>query len=452
MTELFSESSTRGQKLSFSSVLMDAKYEKVKEEAEIRMFQVKDFAHDWDSVYINPPDISICPTGKGLRKVSEPVLVMMSHAPRMAFVMASEDKPVYFDSSFRRDKHNGYLLLFRLRPHVLPEYIFYMSKYNSWTGVSKELDIMSMYDKYRGWNEVGMGDVDEFGEWFTTAENVFLRNLDRIAIPPVSEQKRMVDEARQMEKMLNEKFAEKERRYKQKEWLNEAHIRNSKHRLSNEVMPVRMSVERLREFFIRKDNGIKLSDIIGEKNGETVSNLLDELYASVIRIENEIENLTRSEQAGEPEQTLDVATFLNNYCSRIASTYGAKFRIEKIGFENKLQIRISPKTLIELLNNIVNNAVRHGFVKDYDNYVLQITIEATDNGMCRISLANNGEPMSERARAIYFEHGNFAGDTGHTGIGGSRIYEICYEAGGQALTPYGKDGFPVVISVEFPLI
>lgn len=50
--------------------------------------------------------------------------------------------------------------------------------------------------------------------------------------------------------MLQEKMAEKERKFQQKEWLNEAHIRNSKHRLSNEVMPMRMAIERLQSFFL----------------------------------------------------------------------------------------------------------------------------------------------------------------------------------------------------------
>ena len=107
---------------------------------------------------------------------------------------------------------------------------------------------------------------------------------------------------------------------------------------------------------------------------------------------------------------------------------------------------------MELLDNIVGNAVRHGFIGNRNDYLLQVSIEVTDNRMCEIAIANNGEPMSERARTTFFEQGSFAGPTGHTGIGGFRIYDICDKAGGEAILPYSKEGFPVVICVKFPLV
>ena len=265
-------------------------------------------------------------------------------------------------------------------------------------------------------------------------------------------QKQRIADAKSMEKMLQEKMAEKERKFQQKEWLNEAHIRNSKHRLSNEVMPIRMAIERLQNFFKKHPDGVKLSDIIGEITNQSVNDLLEGLSCSVKNVEIEIENLTKSEQAGEPEQKLNVAHSLDEYLDKIALKYSVPFNIEKVGFEKELNIKISPKAFMELLDNIVGNAVRHGFIGNRNDYLLQVSIEVTDNRMCEIAIANNGEPMSERARTTFFEQGSFAGPTGHTGIGGFRIYDICDKAGGEAILPYSKEGFPVVICVKFPLV
>lgn len=449
MTNFISDNNARVQNFSFSSVLMQVKYENATNDTQGRIFQDKNFAHDWESVDVYPTVLDIDNVKNGMRKITEPVLAMMSHSPKMAFVLASETEPVFFD--YNKRGAAGYVLLFKLRPHILPEYVFYMSKYDSWIGISKELDMAAHYGNF-GWNMVGFGGVDEFGEWWTTAEDVFLQMAGRITIPSISMQSRIIDEAKLMETRLQDKFAEKERKYQQKEWLNEAHIRNSKHRLSNEVMPIRMAVERLQNFFLKNDNGVKASDKIGEKSGSTVYDLLKGLHASVIRMEEEINNLTKSEQAGEPEQEFDVAEFLNRYCDNIMSTYSKLFAVKKIGFDYKIRIKMSPKALIELLDNVVNNAVRHGFTEGRNDYVLQFEIEQTGNGMCRINIANNGTPMSERARTTYFEPGSFAGETGNSGFGGFRIYDICDKAGGQALTPYRKEGFPVVISVEFPYV
>lgn len=129
--------------------------------------------------------------------------------------------------------------------------------------------------------------------------------------------------------------------------------------------------------------------------------MLEGLLHSVGNIETEIENLTKSEQAGVPEQILNVVSSLNDYFDRIASKYPASFNIEKIGFEKDLNIKISPKEFMELLDNIVGNAVRHGFIGNRKDYLLQIAIEATDDNMCEIAIANNGEPMSERARTTF---------------------------------------------------
>ena len=448
------------QNAKLSSMLIYSQYQNVRDEISGKIFQEKNFSKDWDSIYVHPSELDNGMSKKGMRKITTPTLVMTSHSSKMAFVLASEDEPVFVCSGFMRTKTIGYTLLFELNPGILPDYLFYLSKYESWVGISKRIDTEDKYkDIYgdlgtSGWKNVGEVFADGVITDYTTAENVFKNGVyeSSINIPSIPVQKQRIADAIAMEKMLQEKMAEKERKFQQKEWLNEAHIRNSKHRLSHEVMPMRMAIERLQSFFLKHSEGVKLSDIIGEKTKQSVNDLLEGLLYSVGNIETEIENLTKSEQPGEPEQILNVVSSLNDYFDRIASKYPASFNIERIGFEKDLNIKISPKAFMELLDNIVGNAVRHGFIGNRKDYLLQVAIEATDDNMCEIAIANNGEPMSERARATFFEQGSFAGPTGHTGIGGHRIYDICDKAGGEAMPPYSKEGFPVVICVKFPLV
>ena len=463
MTDFISQDGLQVQNTKFSSVLLPVQYQHVCDEISGRIFQEKDFAEDWDSVWVHPSDLDYGTAQKFMRKITSPSLIMASHSPKMAFVLASEDEPVYICSGVKRTETAGYTLVFGLKPAILPDYLFYMSRYESWVSVSKRIDAEEKYgtsiEFVLKWSDVGaaFSDMTERNIDYLTAEVVFTHGLSQnhgidIQIPPLFVQEQRVADAKSLEKILQEKMAEKERKFQQKEWLNEAHIRNSKHRLSNEMMPISMAVERLQNFLKEHPDGIKSSDIIGKITKQSVSDLLEDLSCLVKNVEIEIENLTKSEQAGEPEQTLNVALTLDDYLDKIAPKYPIPFNIEKVGFEKELNIKISPKAFTELIDNIVGNAVRHGFIGNRNDYLLQVSIGATDDGMCEIAIANNGEPMSERARATFFEQGSFAGPTGHTGIGGYRIYDICDKAGGEAVAPYSKDGFPVVICVKFPLV
>lgn len=456
MVDFISQNRVPKRDSSFLSMLMGSKCQEVQGGIYGRIFTEKNFAKDWNSIYVHPSELDYGISENGMRKIVSPTLVMASHSSMMAFVLASEEDPVFICSGFKRTQNLGYILLFGLRPSLDPDYVFYMSKYDSWTSISHGIgEIGGFWGD--SWKDVGVvfdDGLDDLGA--ITAESVFrsanIALIAPIEVPPISVQKQRIADAMAMEKMLQEKMAEKERKFQQKEWLNEAHIRNSKHRLSNEVMPIRMSIERLQNFFEKHPDGVNLSDVIGEMTNQSVKDLLEDLSCSVKNIEIEIENLTKSEQAGEPEQELNVAHSLSIYFDKIASKYPISFNVEKIGFEKELNIKISPKAFMELLDNIVGNAVRHGFIGNRNDYLLQVSIDVTDNGMCEIAIANNGEPMSERARETFFEQGSFAGPTGHTGIGGYRIYDICDKAGGEVMNPYSKQGFPVVICVKFPLV
>lgn len=454
MMDVFSSNS---QMVSLSKCLNRAKWTELKEPENGYIFTDEYLASNWDDIDVHPEALPKGEAQKGMRKVTSPVVLLKSHSPKMAFVLATEMSPVYFCSPFKRTKEDGYTMLFGLMPNVWPEYFFYMSKYNSWCKISHHIDEAAEYDELcMGFHEVGYCDFDGVKELVTYAETVFLNGIrsgDLIPylIPSLSVQRQQIDDAKMMEKVILDRMLEKERKFQQKEWLNETHIRNSKHRLSNEIMPVRMAVERLELFLINSSEGIKLSSIIGQPTQQKVGDLLNNLKTSIRNIEVEIDNLTKSETVGEQLETLEVEHFVRGYCENLASN--CHFRVDVDCKDKGLKIKISRKSFMELLDNVFANAVSHGFTDDTrKDYKVLITLSKTDGGFCKIDIANNGNPISERGRNEYFVRGSFAGKTGHTGIGGARVFEICEEFNGKAIEPYSVEGFPVVISVEFPIV
>lgn len=451
MMDVFSSDS---RMISISKCLNWAKWVELREPEDGYIFTDEYLASNWEDIDVHPENLPKGEAQKGMRKVTSPVLLLKSHTPKMAFVLATEMSPVYFCSSLNRIKEDGYTMLFGLMPNVWPEYFFYMSKYNSWCNISHHIDEAAKYDLCTGFREVGHCHFDGIEEWVIDAETVFFNGIrPGDLIPSLSVQRQQIDDAKMMEKAILDRMLEKERKFQQKEWLNETHIRNSKHRLSNEIMPARMAVERLERFLVNSSEGIKLSSIIGQATQQTVGDLLNNLKTSIQNIEMEINNLTKSETVGEQLETLEVEHFIREYCENLASKFGRHFRVSVDCRDKGLKIKISRKPLMELLDNVFTNAVRHGFTDDTrEDYKILIIISKTDEGFCKIDIANNGNPISERGRSEYFVRGSFAGKTGHTGIGGARVFEICEEFNGKAIEPYSIEDFPVVISVEFPIV
>ena len=107
-----------------------------------------------------------------------------------------------------------------------------------------------------------------------------------------------------------------------------------------------------------------------------------------------------------------------------------------------------------MIDYVISNAERHGFRGESGkDYVVRISVSVTNEGNCEILLENNGSPMAPRAEEIYFEHGKYAGDTGHSGIGGARVREIAEHFNGRAsLCNDINSDFPVKVMIMFPII
>lgn len=172
---LNTNSTSAAQSLNIANVLLSAKWQKVADADYGHVFTPDYFASDWDSIYVNPSDLKLESVSKGMRKLVAPTLLITSEKAQMAYILASEDEPVYIPSEFLRDKDFGYLLALTISPEVSPEYMFYVCKFNLWNRLL--LNRIGANDYCHSWNSVGLANYDpQHGEIIITPEDI-IRSL-----------------------------------------------------------------------------------------------------------------------------------------------------------------------------------------------------------------------------------------------------------------------------------
>ena len=407
------------------------------EDKEGYLFCYRNFAQSYESVIIQPTDLEV----DGVEKCSKaicPVLIMSKEKtePHIAYVNASKSMPVFIPNSY---------MAFSLDENIVcPEYLYYLCQNGTWSSA-----IESCTDLFSGY---AYSYIDPFGDVVdVTGEDIFLHECHIVPIPSLLIQRQKIDDARLLQKIMDDKNRAKEVLLNQKEWLNEAHIRNTKHRLTNDLFPLVTGIDLLHSYMEKSDGCIQKDDKISKVTGLTVENLIENMLVSIKTVEKTVSDFTVVRKYTDKTK-ICISEFFRNYCENLSQKYSVPFIVETKGLDVCAKIEISRTALTDMLDNIVGNAVRHGFVKEGDNeYVISFEMEITNNGICRLSISNNGQPMSGRAKDIYFERGAFAGPTGHTGIGGAVVKDVCDQFNGSVFISESEK-YPVVIVVEFPVL
>lgn len=199
---LNTNSTSAAQSLNIANVLLSAKWQKVADADHGHVFTPDYFASGWDSIYVNPSDLKLGSVSKGMRKLVAPTLLITSEKSHMAYVLASEDMPVYIQSEYMKDKNLGYIMAFAMSPEISPEYMFYACKFNLWNRLL--LNRIGADDYCPSWNSVGIADYDpQHGEIVITPEDI-IRSLGEISIHSIAQQKKLVESAKEQEAIVGE--------------------------------------------------------------------------------------------------------------------------------------------------------------------------------------------------------------------------------------------------------
>ena len=123
--------------------------------------------------------------------------------------------------------------------------------------------------------------------------------------------------------------------------------------------------------------------------------------------------------------------------------------------DSLLDLNLNLDNFHELLDLLLDNALRHGFIDPEKIHIFRITVCLDpDQGNLIISVSNNGKPMPEGMDTRRFiTRDAHAGETGNTGIGGAQVHAIMQHFGGSVTLENDDSSlFPVTFTLTFPTL
>ncbi|MBQ6681807.1 MAG: HAMP domain-containing histidine kinase [Prevotella sp.] len=417
------------------------------DETKGKVFTADNFAKDWDSIYVIPSELSDgVVNAQTFHKVDFKALVLDMKNPRMAYIMANQDNPVFVPAA-RFDKtgegkyvRKGFLIFSLDFSQMLPEFVFYMCRQGFWEKLLNSRD----YSLYFEADEFPHGDVV-----YHTMEECFLLDISdshdgvslRCKIGSLSQQKVRISEFKAEEKYLDDIVASKERKMLKKTSSDLIHMLGTPYtRINNalELLSLDTDDERRSRIAYIQDNFGYIKRLI-EMNGADFNDY--------------------------PKERISIVDFMERYILGWEN-YGSKtFSIEFYcdgELEEKNTILANETALSIMMDCLLDNANRHGFQKTSspDNKV-KIHLDRTslgDEDAIIIAVGNNGKPMpKDFSIDEYITSGKFGTETGRSGLGGSHVFKIVSVMGGtldfisEAVSSPDKEEWWTTFMISIPL-
>ena len=407
-------------------------------ETKGKVFTADNFAKDWDSIYVTPSELSDgIVNDETFHKVDRKALVLDIKNPRMAYVLAEQDNPVYVPAArYEKSAEGTYkpkgFLIFNLDfGRVLPETVFYLCKTGFWEKILKSRDYSLYFNQYQVSLE----------ECFLTEMGDNVHSLG-FEIPSLSQQRDRIAEFRAEEKYLDDIVASKERKMLKKTSSDLIHMLGTP--------------------YIRINNALELLSMDADDEGKTRINYIRDNFGYIKRL---IE-MNGAEFNDYPKKKINIVDFMERYILGWEN-YGSKtFSIEfhcDGELEKENTILANETALAIMMDCLLDNANRHGFqkTKSPDNKVkicLDQAMIGNENSVI-IAVGNNGKPMpKDFSIDDYIASGKFGTATGRSGLGGNHVYKIVSAMGGtldfisEAVSSAEKDEWWTTFMISVPLV
>ena len=408
-------------------------------ETKGKVFTADNFAKDWDSIYVIPSELSDgIVNDQTFHKVNRKALVLDMKNPRMAFVLADPENPVFVPAA-RFDKTvdgtyvpKGFLVFILDFSRLLPEFVFFLCRQGSWEMLLKNRDYSLYFTQYQLSVE----------ECFLTEQNEIQGVSLRSEIKSLSRQRERIAEFRAEEKYLDDIVASKERKMLKKTSSDLIHMMGTP--------------------YIRINNALDLLSQDLDDEGKSRISYIRDNFGYIKRL---IE-MNGADFNDYPKDRINIVDFLERYIHGWEN-YGSKtFSIEFYcdgDFEVENTILANETALAIMMDCLLDNANRHGFhkTKSPDNKV-KIRLDQTTLGNKRaviIAVGNNGKPMpKDFSIDDYITSGKFGTDTGRSGLGGSHVYKIVSSMDGtldfisEAVSSEEKDEWWTTFMITVPLV
>lgn len=242
--------------------------------------------------------------------------------------------------------------------------------------------------------------------------------------------------------------------------------RQRKHHVAqvlNEIMP---TVDVISEFIDTNDT-VSKDSVVSKRSGKSLGDYLASLEQLMLKVSHMVDKFTADEKFS-PVEDFNLNEFLPKYIEE--KNISDKFEItfspsmediddffDILDGDNKslsnFKVAVSREDLILMLDNLIDNAKKYGFVDENQKYEIVIGLSRyNDNmpGMACISVSNNGELVSENMDLNKL----FAWGEGHgSGIGCWQVKNIAEHFGGTVT--YEEDvnsPYPCNFDIYLPLI
>ena len=408
-------------------------------ETKGKVFTADNFAKDWDSIYVHPSELSEGVVNDRIfHKVDRKALVLDMKNPRMAYVLASKDSPIFVPAArFEeiaegRYTPKGFLTFILDFSSLLPESVFFLCRQGFWEKLLRNRD----YSFY-------------FADPDSTMEECFLTEMSdshgvslQVEIPSLTKQREKISEFRAEEKYLDDIVASKERKMLKKTSSDLIHMMGTP--------------------YTRINNALELLSLDVDDGGKSTIKYIRDNFGYIKRL-IEMNGVDFNDYR---KDKISIVVFMKRYL-RGWDNYGSKtfsidFYCDSIA-EGGDTIFANETALAIMMDCLLDNANRHGFhkTKSPGNKVkihLDQTTLGNENAII-IAVGNNGKPMpKDFSIDDYITSGKFGTETGRSGLGGSHVYKIVSSMGGnldficEEVSSAEKDEWWTTFMISIPLI
>ena len=377
-------------------------------ETKGKVFTADNFAKDWDSIYVTPSELSDGVVyDRTFHKVDRKVLVLDMKNPRMAYVMANEDNPVFVPAA-RFDKttegkyvRKGFLVFNLDFSRLLPESVFFLCKQGFWEKFLKSRDYgLCFHFPDCNIEDAFLSDLDiEIGR-----DKGFLKT----EIPSLSQQRERIAEFRAEEKYLDDIVASKERKMLKKTSSDLIHMLGTP--------------------YTRINNALELLSQDVDSEGKSRISYIRDNFGYIKRL-LEMNGVDFNDY---PKTKINIVDFMERYLlgweNYGSKTFSIEFKYDG-EFKKENTILANETVLAIMMDCLLDNANRHGFLKtNSPDNIVKIHLGRTTLGnksAVMISVGNNGKPMPKDFNIDdYITSGKFGTETGRSGLGGSHVFKI----------------------------
>ena len=241
-----------------------------------------------------------------------------------------------------------------------------------------------------------------------------------------------------------------------------------KHNIMQHLNNVKSAADLLFKTAQKNQGTINLDNVIDERNNIKTGDIFKEMINSISNVLFYVDNLTNDFTFNKSEE-VDLRELIEKSITKVKGNvtdkYKIDFSVDKASFivpafdlpegidEVAPIVEFSSIDFYELFNNVLENAVKHGFTETTRIYTFRIRLTADlGNGSLIVTFSNNGNPFPLGMAERYALKGEKAGKTANKGIGSWKVNQVAKHFKSEIkVYDFLEEEFPVKIDLIIPL-